>query len=613
MGFLTAHLTQEPPAPSSVATGIPPSWDDLVLTLLHKDPAQRYPNAADLAQALRQLDRALEPALPAGQPTLPATMPETMTAFRMSVDDVFSITGRGTVVVGRIECGVIKVNEEVELVGTKEKPIKATVTGVEMSRKRVDAGQAGDKVGLLLRGVERKHVERGMVVMKPGVTTTSSVAELLRDPDRRPQSARQVQERLEQLRAAQPTLTSGSAHPVEVSSTTPATATQPDPAPPPQVPASPVEAAANPAASAAASAPPGARRWRPSRRALLLAGVGAAGIAAVPVGIELHFGKQPPKPQVISSSAARILHADLGGAVASVAFSPDGKTLASATGNGRIWLWSVATRRPVATLTLIPDTHGSVPDTTAVAFSPNGKILAGNVDLFGSKNTWLWDVATRKVMTTFTSNNVGGQTLAAVAFSPDSKTLASGNTSDSGNRMLSLWDVATHRRIADIGAVASSVAFSPDGTTMAVGTDSGNVELVDLTTQNGTESLDAGDSVWVRSVAFSPDGSTLACGVIDAEADSPGAVQLWNMAARTKTASLGTNQCETVAFSPNGRLIASCSTKSGLVQLWNPTTRTNTTTLDTSTAQVASVAFSPDGQLLASGGTRVMLWKMDTQ
>lgn len=91
--------------------------------------------------------------------------------FLMPVEDVFSITGRGTVVTGRVERGVIKVNEEVELVGIKEKPIKTTVTGVEMFRKLLDEGQAGDNVGLLLRGVKREEVERGMVVVKPGSTT----------------------------------------------------------------------------------------------------------------------------------------------------------------------------------------------------------------------------------------------------------------------------------------------------------------------------------------------------------------------------------------------------------------------------------------------------------
>lgn len=91
--------------------------------------------------------------------------------FLMPVEDVFSITGRGTVVTGRVERGVIKVNEEVEMVGIKEKPIKTTVTGVEMFRKLLDQGQAGDNVGLLLRGVKREDVERGMVVIKQGTTT----------------------------------------------------------------------------------------------------------------------------------------------------------------------------------------------------------------------------------------------------------------------------------------------------------------------------------------------------------------------------------------------------------------------------------------------------------
>ncbi len=91
--------------------------------------------------------------------------------FLMPVEDVFSITGRGTVVTGRVERGVIKVNEEVEMVGIKDKAIKTTVTGVEMFRKLLDQGQAGDNVGLLVRGIKREDVERGMVVVKPGTTT----------------------------------------------------------------------------------------------------------------------------------------------------------------------------------------------------------------------------------------------------------------------------------------------------------------------------------------------------------------------------------------------------------------------------------------------------------
>jgi len=87
--------------------------------------------------------------------------------FLMAVEDVFSITGRGTVATGRIERGVVKVGEKVEIIGLKDK-IDTTVTGVEMFRKLLDQGQAGDNVGLLLRGVEREQVERGQVIAAPG-------------------------------------------------------------------------------------------------------------------------------------------------------------------------------------------------------------------------------------------------------------------------------------------------------------------------------------------------------------------------------------------------------------------------------------------------------------
>jgi elongation factor Tu len=91
--------------------------------------------------------------------------------FLMSVEDVFSITGRGTVATGRIERGRIKVGEAVEIVGLIEKPLTSTVTGVEMFRKLLDEGEAGDNAGLLLRGIEKTQVRRGMVIVKPGSIT----------------------------------------------------------------------------------------------------------------------------------------------------------------------------------------------------------------------------------------------------------------------------------------------------------------------------------------------------------------------------------------------------------------------------------------------------------
>ncbi|HEY4966352.1 MAG TPA: elongation factor Tu [Puia sp.] len=91
--------------------------------------------------------------------------------FLMSVEDVFSITGRGTVATGRIERGRIKVGEAIEIVGLMEAPLGSTVTGVEMFRKLLDAGEAGDNAGLLLRGIEKNQIRRGMVLCKPGSIT----------------------------------------------------------------------------------------------------------------------------------------------------------------------------------------------------------------------------------------------------------------------------------------------------------------------------------------------------------------------------------------------------------------------------------------------------------
>jgi elongation factor Tu len=103
--------------------------------------------------------------------SIPTPERETDKPFLMPVEDVFTITGRGTVITGRIERGIVKVNEEVEIIGIRETAQKSTVTGVEMFRKLLDEGQAGENVGLLLRGTKREDIERGMVVIKPGTTT----------------------------------------------------------------------------------------------------------------------------------------------------------------------------------------------------------------------------------------------------------------------------------------------------------------------------------------------------------------------------------------------------------------------------------------------------------
>lgn len=90
--------------------------------------------------------------------------------FLMPVEDVMTITGRGTVVTGRIESGVIKIGDEVEIVGLRDGTLKTTITGIEMFKKQLDRGEAGDNAGLLLRGIKKEDVERGMVLAKPGST-----------------------------------------------------------------------------------------------------------------------------------------------------------------------------------------------------------------------------------------------------------------------------------------------------------------------------------------------------------------------------------------------------------------------------------------------------------
>ncbi|ACI98125.1 elongation factor Tu [Rhodospirillum centenum] len=114
-------------------------------------------------QAILELMRHVDAYIP--QPERPKDRP-----FLMPIEDVFSISGRGTVVTGRVERGVIKVGEEVEIVGMKP-TVKTTVTGVEMFRKLLDQGEAGDNIGALLRGTKREDVERGQVLAKPGSIT----------------------------------------------------------------------------------------------------------------------------------------------------------------------------------------------------------------------------------------------------------------------------------------------------------------------------------------------------------------------------------------------------------------------------------------------------------
>jgi elongation factor Tu len=118
----------------------------------------------DAEQAILDLMQAVDE-------TIPTPERDVDKPFLMPVEDIFSITGRGTVATGRIERGVIKLNDEIEIVGIIEEPMKSVVTGIEMFRRMLDEGQAGDNAGILLRGVNKEDLQRGMVLCAPGSIT----------------------------------------------------------------------------------------------------------------------------------------------------------------------------------------------------------------------------------------------------------------------------------------------------------------------------------------------------------------------------------------------------------------------------------------------------------
>jgi elongation factor Tu len=127
-------------------------------------PAVQNPTDEKASKCIMDLVKALDESIP--EPKRDIEKP-----FLMPVEDVFSISGRGTVATGRIERGLVKVGDDAEIIGLREGAMKTTVTGVEMFRKLLDDARAGDNVGLLLRGIEKDQIERGMVIAKPGTVT----------------------------------------------------------------------------------------------------------------------------------------------------------------------------------------------------------------------------------------------------------------------------------------------------------------------------------------------------------------------------------------------------------------------------------------------------------
>ncbi|MBC8872543.1 MAG: protein kinase [Planctomycetes bacterium] len=292
-------------------------------------------------------------------------------------------------------------------------------------------------------------------------------------------------------------------------------------------------------------------------------------------------------------------------AVWSVAFSPDGRTLASGSCDNTVKLWDMVTGNLKQTLKGHPNW------VTAVGFFNGGKNLASS----GFDTTVrLWDLDSGELEMAL----VGHSMVFSVAFSPDSKTLASAGRVSDSPRGVKLWDVATGRPEIAPGELGShdgrvwSVAFSPDGKTLATASADTTVKLWEVASRRLAGSL-KGHSCDVHSVAFSPDGGTLASG------DSGGVVKIWDVNTGEPKICFGGERTEaeshdvtvwSVTFSPDGKSLASGQGKT--VRLWDAVSGKLGTILEGHSADVRFVAYSPEGKTLASASNdgTVKLWDL---
>jgi WD40 repeat protein len=284
----------------------------------------------------------------------------------------------------------------------------------------------------------------------------------------------------------------------------------------------------------------------------------------------------------------------------SLAFTPNGRFLASA--QGKIKLWDVATGENTAKF------EGDEGGISSVAFSPDGETLAAGVIKGEGTAVKLWDMTTGKQKAAF-----NGDPVSSIVFSPDGKVLAS----VSGVESIKLWDVRTGQNTLTLKAWGTrSVAFSRDGRTLASASMDATVKLWDLSSGKKTPLFEWVNGPWgtASSVAFSPDGMALAAGGatdLCSFAEGPGSISLWDLASRKEKTSFrsASMNIESVAFSPDGKTLATGSWD-GKVQFWDTSTGKLKATVPGDSFSLQPVAFSPDGKLLATRGQRgcIALW-----
>lgn len=311
------------------------------------------------------------------------------------------------------------------------------------------------------------------------------------------------------------------------------------------------------------------------------------------------FLKLVPTPLLAEERGLRASLQEDSGYVYALAFSPDGKTLASGSDVATVQLWDAASGKKTGTFQGYGKSR-----VHALAFNPDGKTLASGS---GDGTIRLWDLATGKI-TASLEGHAGA--LSSLSFSADGKILASGSThGGTSDKTLHLWDVASAKSNPILGEHAHPVmclALMPDGTTLAVGSQGNSIKLWNLTSGRNTARLQGqteADVVW--SVAISPDGKTLASGGSDRT------VRLWELATGKERAILRGHGWTVwqVAFSPDGRILASASGDK-TIRLWDLASTKSIATLKGHTEAISSVSFSPDGKTLASGSydRTIKLW-----